>query len=1056
MVVRDINKKLHEIWGDVPEEQPDWTQSEWEIQDTFRESRTGFFAGRTDAISELTAFCLEENTAPRILMLQGDPGSGKSGLLCMIVDAVEDIIYTQENVENDGTSDIFLMSFCCGISSRSSNVFDMLRYFITILSDELDVNDDSDDLLNFNELKDRFFELLYGVCEYKRVVMIIDALDQFPGVDEARKMLWISGRLPDNFRLLCSITDGPELDVIKQFGGEVQPVPDISREDEAAIIHGIAKRHGKQIGSAVVEHILNKQTENGTQAAQNPLYLSLITQNLVMMDRYELDTVNHYIFVEKMNHTEALAKFMTHRIDEIPCDPEGAYLAILNRVENILECDSPGGRDFVRGVLGLIAVSRSGLREADLEAAFNLLDLRYRSADFSWLRQMLRGHFSQGDMQQWDFSHHSMRRAMRADRYDELKWLNDALIPYLTDIADDDYFAAKEIMHHLSIANRPDIAAEVMAQQFDGFYNTLVRGFADVYIENEENARFLLSVTDSKNTININKDQLWCIALLIGDSLQNLPENTRSFRIELMLKVIEMLRGADDLDTRMVESICKTTVAKLYNETGQEEEAWNHYEEALAICVDVNDKFDTQEVQIALAKTRDDFGNQMIRHGWMEDAGLFLEPALEMREKLFKEIDSIEALWDLSDSYESMSNYMIIQGKISEAGHYYNKNVDVCKRLYDESDSVDIYRKLSSVYSGTGRYYAKRKVYDTATEFLTESILAMEKLYNITGSTNALRGLAKAYNDMSMIILDYELDTFPRDYEKPEDAEEFCVKSIDILENIYNRTGTTDVLTDLGNTYGIKSRLLFKTGKLDEALKYSKKAFDIICDVYYKTETTTTLRDYAMAYYNVFLALDALGQKEEAEVNLERSFDAWAYIAEQTIMAPALREYAIMCDKIGAYYVKLEQYGKAEKYYKYQLNAQERVYEMLPSAHSLYELALLYKWWAEKSLSYVQLSVSARLSDVDNYSQKALDAWTRLYELTGRQNSLWNVIYLSDFYSDFKLTCKHFDEAMNLAKQAYDMCKKYVKLDASKQPYLKELDNKIKDIKEFRKKWNKK
>jgi hypothetical protein len=49
----------------------------------------------------------------------------------------------------------------------------------------------------------------------------------------------------------------------------------------------------------------------------------------------------------------------------------------------------------------------------------------FNPADFSWLRQMMRGHFSQGDVLQWDFSHQSLRRALRKHRAQELGRLNN-------------------------------------------------------------------------------------------------------------------------------------------------------------------------------------------------------------------------------------------------------------------------------------------------------------------------------------------------------------------------------------------------------------------------------------------------------------------------------------------------------------------------------------------------------------------------------------------------------------------------------------------------------
>jgi len=96
-------------------------------------------------------------------------------------------------------------------------------------------------------------------------------------------------------------------------------------------------------------------------------------------------------------------------------------------------------------------------------------------------------------MQQWDFMHQSLRRALRADRPDEIKRLNEALMNHLIDVIENDTFAAREIMHHACEASRPDIASEVIARHSVGHSDAFARGLADVCSENSGGS-FLLAI----------------------------------------------------------------------------------------------------------------------------------------------------------------------------------------------------------------------------------------------------------------------------------------------------------------------------------------------------------------------------------------------------------------------------------------------------------------------------------------------------------------------------------------------------------------------------------
>jgi len=887
MVAADIITKLRDEWGEPSETPPDWKEQEHDMQEAFRESRTAHFAGRAAAIADMAAFCIGTGT-PQLLMMQGEAGSGKSGLLCKVMDEIE--------------TQCLLLPFSCGISSRSSLAENMLRYFINILCENLELEDDSENLTKFQELKDRFTELLLSACAKTRVVAVVDALDQLAGSDEARRMLWISGRLPENFRLLCSIIDGPETEAVKQLGGEVRPMPPINKEDEAAIIHGIAERYHKQISSAVVEHILQKQTPDGSHAARNPLYLSLITQDLVMMDRYELDTVQKYM-EGGASQPEALAKFMRERIDKTPGDPEGAYLAILDRLEKLI------GKDFVRGVCGMIAISRSGLRESDMEGAFRKLKMNFNPADFSWLRQMMRGHFSQGDMQQWDFSHQSLRRALRKKMPEELKRLNNGIVAHFVNVMAQDDFALREIMHHLCAANRPDIAAEVISEYADDHHTVLEQGLADIYTEHKEGPAFLIKLPNSVK--NVKKTRRWTITAIIRHILPLLPEKTLPFRIELMLTAITILEKQKDAITLRTKAIGEVTIADLYRETGESKKAGEYYRRSLDAMMKIYKQTRDISALSDLSVSYSRIGNYLTTLGKTEEAGEYYRKSLDANVQIYEQTRDMSALRNLSVSYDKMGNHLITLGKAEEAGEYYRKSLDMCERICEQTDTTSALRGLAVSYGRMGDHLTTLGKTEEAGEYYRKSLDICERTYEQTGTTSAFRDLSMSYNNMSD-----HLTTLG----KRKEAGEYLVKCFDVRAQIYMQTGTMSALRDLSVSYDRMGDYLTTLGKTEEAGEFYRKSLYANVYIYDQTGATSALRDLSVSYTKMGNYLTTLGKTKEAGEYYRKSLDARVQIYEQTGTAMALWDLIISHDRTGDNKHALELYDEA---YDHRLKALE-------------------------------------------------------------------------------------------------------------------------------------
>ena len=941
MVAEDIQEKLRKEWGEPSETPPNWKEQEQELQVSFREGRTEHFAGRSTATAELTTYCLDESSKPQILMLQGEPGSGKTGLLCKVMEEIED--------------KCLLLPFVCGVSPRSTQVESMMRYFIATICARLNLEDDSDEITKFLDLKDRFFELLHAASNKMRVIIVVDALDQLARSDEAKRMLWISGRLPENVRIICSIIEGSEINAVKQLGGKVNSMPAISREDEASIIYGIATRQRKQIGSTVVAHILQKQTPTGAQAAQNPLYLSLITQDLVMMNRYELNTIQQYM-EDGLSHPEALAKFMCQRIDETPGDPEGAYLAILNRLEKLI------GPDFVRGVCGLIAVSRTGLREIDLQNAFTELGLEFNLADFAWLRQMLRGHISQGDKQQWDFSHQSLRRALWRDREAELLHLNKGLTNHLCKSFVEDEFVTREIMHHLCVGNRPDFAAQVMAFYGGGNAQALVEGISDIYTEHAEGEKFLLAVPNSVSSVK--GERRWRIASIIHRGLPLFPECTSPFRIELMSKALAMLEGQEDEITIREVTLFHDTIADLYTKMGESEQAGRHYQKSLGlrekICGQSQNVDALRDLSISYGK----MGDYLTSQGESEKAGAKYQKFLELREKLYAQSPTSSALRNLSESYLKMGDYLTSQGESEEAGVHYQKSLEAREKLYAQSQTASTLSDLSESYDRMGDYLNSQGKGEKAGTYYHKSLEAAEKLYAQKQTSSALRYLLVSYSKMG--------DYFSSKGEH-ERAGAHHLKSLEAAEKIYAQSQTAYALHDLTITYEKMGDYFNSQGESEKAGVYYQKSLEACEKLCAQSQTTSNLHSLSVSYTRMGDCLSSQGECEEAGVYYQKSLEAAEKLYAQTRTTFALYRLSVSYDRMGDYSSFLGESKEAGAYYQKSLDLREKLYAQSQTASALRELSVSYRKMGD------YLTTQGESEEAGYYYRKFLEVAEKLY-----------------------------------------------------------------------------
>ncbi|GBU21670.1 hypothetical protein R80B4_01570 [Fibrobacteres bacterium R8-0-B4] len=1040
-VVKDIKEKLlaPKVWGPItPNASPDWRALERKAQRAFRESRTKYFAGRDDAINKLVEFCLGDETTPPLRMIHGEAGSGKSGLLCMVMDKIED--------------KCLLLPFSCGISSNSRLVEDMLRYFIFLLYEKLNLPDERVNMEKFQDIKFRFMELLDEANKRKlRVVAVVDALDQLFKCDEAQQMLWISGKLPENFRLLCSIIDGPEIKVIQEKHlGKVELIEPIEENDRLKIIHNIASRQRNDIKSKDVENrILQNQT-----AAQNPLYLSLIIRNFTMMNSADFAKVDEYKkrFDDEQkdgdNYHNALTQFRLERIDETlkrieksgDSYPEGAYLAILDRLEEL--CAEHINPNFdVRKACTLIAVSRNGLRESDLMGALKNLGTNFNSADFSWLRYILPDHISLGDKQQWDFVHQSMRRAlMKKMPPNKQKLLHYGIVRYFREMSVLDEFAAREIMYHLYALDRPYIAAKIMAAHdyLNDDYaraTTLARGLADVYTLYKEmgGPSFLMRVPQKAKNVEATKRRIITEIIRIVLPLLSEDKDTLGFRLNLMHAALETIKNLEDQETLYVRVLGDSTIANLYMEKGDLNSTDAFYKNATGTITQISKITNAMRYHISwfyqdigyhmasnahyrsaftfwqnpyltdnTMKTSEEEELSMVvcNNMWIhlmmlgkpEDAYEYYQKAIEAT-GICKRSDKTSTL--LAISYSNMGDRMAALGETGEASKYYKDAYDAMEQIYKRTYTIEAHRNWAVSCDNIGDHLMSlNKTDEEAGKYYKYAYDARDRIVKQIETTSSYSDLLVSCANMGNYFM--MLD-------KNQEANDYCQRAIDIIDKIdpsasdlcdfvYRFVG--DCLEALANgSVAVDGQKAYK----HDANYYHRKAIACREKIYIKTGIAA-FSAKSVPYTYKGHRLITLGKKEKDDTYYLKILEIMKHIHEQNHTLETHRDLSRANNVMGIHLTGLGKMEEACEYYRNNIDEKEHIHKETGDPSALSELSMAY------GLMWIHLTKLGKKEEAKTYFEKAYNAEKKIFEQPEAQsafkidsidhrNNLWNHLY---------------------------------------------------------------
>ena len=387
LVTEDIERIL--LTND-PVEEMSWQEKEWQAIEQLLSRADQSRIPRAAQTDNLLRAAKEHP----LTILTGEAGSGKTMMLCQI----------ERALQAQGCDHI---AFFCGRSSYSSSVLSMQQYLAWQMEEKLgaahiqrpgEVNAQTD--------TQRWQGYLGELCArwhrkfHKKMIFLIDALDQLPQSEETARFTWAPEGLGSTW--LCIASAQPQTRILREYA-PVQ-IGMLSQDERRRIITGQFARYGKSLDHSVTEKIIS------LPGSENPLYLRLILTRLLMLYRSDFEAINQAgVSVGAM---ESINRYLIGILEGLPENAEELGASVMTYAAELSVDVLEGDKESLIHALELIAVSRSGIRLCDLEAAFRLEGYPWNSLQFEWLRYFLDFCFFEQSDGRINFSHDSLRTGL--------------------------------------------------------------------------------------------------------------------------------------------------------------------------------------------------------------------------------------------------------------------------------------------------------------------------------------------------------------------------------------------------------------------------------------------------------------------------------------------------------------------------------------------------------------------------------------------------------------------------------------------------------------------
>ena len=920
-VTEDVKRLMEEDWKEYAGLSP--YEKDRRFQWDYARQKGEQFRAREDLVEE---YIEKLNHGQKLLALTGPAGSGKSTLMARLA------VKLQEKGRE-------VLPVFCGSTMLCNDAPDVLRYIVRYIEDQLSLEHFEDVRENKTD-DDGWTERLSEMCvQYTNVsdrelVILIDAVDQLYA-DELRDSLrFIPANLSDKVKVVCSFLDTFHPGYHRELR-ETETIRPLEKQDKTAVMKGILAAAKRELADSVTERIAGKK------GSDNPLYLSLAVQRLIMMDRSDFEQI-----VEQGDGISAITEHQLEIVDGLPDD-----LAVLC-MDIVHAASAKLGGELSELAVQYIAASRYGLREKDLEGIFAVRGMKWSSLDFTLFIRYLKSFFLFRDDGRWDFTHQSIRKGFREQCGDERK-LHGEILEHLKKLDKRDEVRKEEIIYHCCKAddrryfvdyiNRNRYEEEVALPAAKTLYETAMQDGGD----------WLCGTINSGEEYDAGHN---FIAFLHFELSENFGSSKKELEIldKIFSAVLYLLHLQNQKKENML-SLCDLSIS--YQKLGEVYEG------------------------------RDGHDN-------LEKAGKLYGESLEIFEKLLENQAAWPDLHNLSVCYQRLAGIYVKQGgreNLKKAGELYKKSLEIAEKLSDDPGTRECQTNLGTVCENLGRLYERlggRENLEKAEKLYRQGLEIWEKVTGEQGTREEFRGLCITCGELGEV---YER---LGGWENLEKAEEQYRRSLEIAEKLAEEKKTEKSIYDLitfcarlGGVYESRGGRedLEKAGELyRRCLKTAERFAE-------EQGSARSLRHLLISHESLGRVYESLGGREnlkKAAEQYRQSLQTAEIMAEELKTEESLKTLSTSYEKLGRLYEILggrENLEKAECLLRRSLEIRQRLTEEKWTREnfrilgiSCEQLAGIYEAWGDRE----------NLEKAEKLYRKSLEIRQRLSEEQGTGENL--------------------------------------------------------------------